>query len=128
MQEQSAKLSGEVRQNFKISFRTFTETSDTSSRRYVLANNTTSILICELSRKMRKSRSSSSRSRETSIVAIIRRQLGWSIGNRKFVHATGEAVDPNLKPSYLKPYASNIQNNLPAFSPNQEGFLVEHEE
>src|SRR5262249_13037652 len=38
MREQSAKLTSEVRQNYKTTFRTVTETTDTSSRRYVLQN------------------------------------------------------------------------------------------
>jgi hypothetical protein len=40
MREQSTKLSSEVRQNYKTTFRTITETTDTSSRRYVLQNTT----------------------------------------------------------------------------------------
>jgi hypothetical protein len=54
MREQSAKLSSEVRQNFKTTFRTVTETTDTSSRRYVLQNTTDKLANYELRRKMRR--------------------------------------------------------------------------
>ena len=54
MREQSTKLSSEVRQNYKTTFRTVTETTDTSSRRYVLQNTTARLVSYELSRKMRE--------------------------------------------------------------------------
>ncbi|WP_327691072.1 hypothetical protein OG870_17285 [Streptomyces sp. NBC_00461] len=52
---QSAKATSEITRNFKTSFKTVTETTDTSSRRYVLTNPTGSDLVnYELRRKMRK--------------------------------------------------------------------------
>jgi hypothetical protein len=50
---QSEKLSKEITQNFKTTFQTVTETTDTTSRRYVLANNTDALANYELRRKMR---------------------------------------------------------------------------
>lgn len=50
---QSEKLSKEITQNFKTTFQTVTETTDTTSRRYVLANNTDTLANYELRRKMR---------------------------------------------------------------------------
>ncbi|KAK3387336.1 hypothetical protein B0H63DRAFT_541603 [Podospora didyma] len=54
MREQSARLSSEVQQNYKTTFRTVTELTDTSSRRYVLQNQTDKLVSYELSLKMRK--------------------------------------------------------------------------
>lgn len=98
MREQSSKLSSEVRQNYKTTFRTVTETTDTSSRRYVLQNTTSRLVSYELSRKMRK-------------VAVqvqdLGQQLCWQLyvdvpGNRlglgEFVHETMVLTDPNSKP------------------------------
>lgn len=51
---QSEKVSSEIRSNFKTTFRTVTETTDTSSRRYVVQNTTDKLVNYELRRKMRK--------------------------------------------------------------------------
>jgi hypothetical protein len=54
MREQSEKLSSEIKRNFKSTFRTLTETTDTSSKRYVISNGTGKLANYELRRKMRK--------------------------------------------------------------------------
>jgi GH18 family chitinase len=51
---QSEKLSSEIRRNFKTTFRTVTETTDTTSRRYVVQNTSDKLVNYELRRKMRK--------------------------------------------------------------------------
>lgn len=51
---QSAKVTSEIKRNFKTTFKTVTETTDTSSRRYVVQNTTTKLVNYELRRKMRK--------------------------------------------------------------------------
>lgn len=52
---QSAKVTSEIKRNYKTTFKTVTETTDTSSRRYVLKNDsTTELANYELRRKMRK--------------------------------------------------------------------------
>ncbi|RZU75876.1 hypothetical protein EV384_4449 [Micromonospora kangleipakensis] len=51
---QSAKVTSEIKRNFKTTFRTVTETTDTSSRRYVVQNTTNELVNYELRRKMRK--------------------------------------------------------------------------
>jgi hypothetical protein len=51
---QSERVSNEIRRNFKTTFRTVTETTDTTSRRYVLQNTTDKLVNYELRRKMRK--------------------------------------------------------------------------
>jgi hypothetical protein len=117
MREQSAKLSSEVRQNFKTTFRTVTETTDTSSRRYVLQNTSPRLVSYELSRKMRK-------------VAVQVQDLGerlcWQLyvdnpgdplGTGEFVHATAAALDPGLKVPEQKPYAANQQKTFSSALP-----------
>ena len=104
MREQSSKLSSEVRQNYKTTFRTVTETTDTSSRRYVLQNTTDRLVSYELSRKMRK-------------VAVqvqdLGQQLCWqlyidnpgnTLGLGEFVHNTSSALDPGVKQPDKIPY------------------------
>lgn len=54
MRQQTAKLSTEIRRNFKSTFKTVTETTDTSSKRYVLSNETNKLINYELRRKMRQ--------------------------------------------------------------------------
>ena len=54
MREQSEKVSSEIRRSFKTTFRTVTETTDTSSRRYVVQNTTDKLINYELRRKMRQ--------------------------------------------------------------------------
>lgn len=54
MRQQSEKLSTEIRKNFKSTFKTVTEQTDTASKRYVLANSTQELINYELRRKMRQ--------------------------------------------------------------------------
>jgi hypothetical protein len=54
MRQQSDKLSEEIKQSFKTTFRTVTETTDMSSKRYLLANSGTELINYELRRKMRQ--------------------------------------------------------------------------
>lgn len=54
MRQQSEKLSSEIKRNFKTTFRTSTEVTDTTSRRYVIANDSPRLVNYELRRKMRK--------------------------------------------------------------------------
>ncbi|MFE3637261.1 hypothetical protein [Streptomyces sp. NPDC059168] len=51
---QTSKVTSEIKRNFKTTFRTVTETTDTSSRRYVLQNTTPELVNYEMRRKMRK--------------------------------------------------------------------------
>lgn len=54
MRQQSEKLSSEIKRNFKTTFRTSTEVTDTTSKRYVLQNTSKRLVNYELRRKMRK--------------------------------------------------------------------------
>ncbi|MDO9101110.1 MAG: hypothetical protein Q7J20_02020 [Candidatus Nitrotoga sp.] len=54
MRQQTEKISTEIRKNYKSTFRTVTETTDTSSKRYVLNNTTPDLLNYEMRRKMRQ--------------------------------------------------------------------------
>jgi hypothetical protein len=52
--EQSQKVTAEIRQSFKSTFRTVSESTSTSSRRYLLQNTTKDLINYELRRKMRQ--------------------------------------------------------------------------
>lgn len=52
--QQTEKLSTEIRNSFKSTFKTITETTDTSSKRYMLNNTTDELLNYEMRRKMRQ--------------------------------------------------------------------------
>ncbi|MCA1585898.1 MAG: hypothetical protein LC791_14395 [Acidobacteria bacterium] len=54
MRQQTAKLSSEIRSNFKSTFRTVTETTDMRSKRYVISNPSNALVNYELRRKMRQ--------------------------------------------------------------------------
>ncbi len=54
MRQQSKKLTNEITESFKSTFRTVTETTDTSSKRYVLTNTSLELVNYELRRKMRQ--------------------------------------------------------------------------
>lgn len=54
MRQQTEKLSSEIRKNYKSTFKTITETFDTSSKRYILTNTTGELINYELRRKMRQ--------------------------------------------------------------------------
>jgi hypothetical protein len=53
VRQQSAKLSSEIRSNYRSTFRTVTEMTDTRSKRYVIQNPTPQLVNYELRRKMR---------------------------------------------------------------------------
>lgn len=54
MRQQTEKLSTEIRKNVKSTFKTVTEITDTSSKRYVLGNSTGELMNYEMRRKMRQ--------------------------------------------------------------------------
>lgn len=54
MRQQTEKASSEMKQNFKTTFKTITEITDTSSKRYVLNNSTNKLINYEMRRKMRQ--------------------------------------------------------------------------
>jgi hypothetical protein len=78
MRQQTEKLSTEIRQNFKSTFRTTTETVDTSSKRYLLNNTIKDLINYELRRKMRS----------------------WRTGSAKFMPSTSCS---NVTPSIRRP-------------------------
>jgi hypothetical protein len=51
---QSNRVSSEIHRNYKTTFKTVTETTDTTSRRYVVQNTSLQLVNYELRRKMRK--------------------------------------------------------------------------
>jgi hypothetical protein len=54
MRQQSEKVSTEMKQSLKTTFKVVTETTETSSKRYVLTNSTPDLVNYELRRKMRQ--------------------------------------------------------------------------
>lgn len=54
MREQTTRLSTQIRNNYKSTFKTVTETTDTSSKRYLLNNTTDKLINYEMRRKMRQ--------------------------------------------------------------------------
>jgi hypothetical protein len=54
MRQQSEKLSTEIRKNYRSTFKTVTEVTDASSKRYLLTNTTQNLINYELRRKMRQ--------------------------------------------------------------------------
>jgi hypothetical protein len=52
--QQTSKLSSEIRRSYKSTLRTVTDTTDMSSKRYVLQNTTPELINYELRRKMRQ--------------------------------------------------------------------------
>ncbi len=54
MRQQTEKLSTEIRRSFKSTFKTVTEISDVSNKRYLLKNATEELINYELRRKMRQ--------------------------------------------------------------------------
>jgi hypothetical protein len=54
MRQQTAKLSSEIKTNFKSVFKTVTEVTDMTSKRYVLQNTTQVLVNYEMRRKMRR--------------------------------------------------------------------------
>ncbi|MEH7306757.1 hypothetical protein [Neobacillus drentensis] len=52
--EQTEKVSSQIKQSFKSTFRMVTETTDTTSRRHIIANPSPNLVNYELRRKMRR--------------------------------------------------------------------------
>lgn len=79
MRQQTEKLSSEIRKNYKSTFKTITETTETSSKRYVLANTTDELINYELRRKMRQ-------------VAVQVQDIGSYLCWQSYVDRPGEAL------------------------------------
>lgn len=117
MRQQSEKLSSEIKRNFKTTFRTSTEVTDTTSKRYVIQNTTKRLVNYELRRKMRKVGVQ---------VHDIGVQLCWhtfvddagrELGIGKLVHigeppSLADLVQPDA-PEPLIAQSQDIQPNLP---------------
>jgi hypothetical protein len=54
MRQQTERLSTQIRNNYKSTFKTVSETTDTSSKRYLLNNTTSDLINYEMRRKMRQ--------------------------------------------------------------------------
>jgi enamine deaminase RidA (YjgF/YER057c/UK114 family) len=116
--QQSEQIANEIRRDFKTTYRTSVETTDVSSRRYVLANTTDKVVNYELRRKMRQVGVQ---------VQHIATQLCWQsyldepgqrLGVGELVHASAShdleaAVQPPDMPEPLQPKTTDFQVEVP---------------
>lgn len=105
MREQSEKRSAEIRKSYKSTFKTVTEVTDTSSKRYVLANNTNRLINYEMRRKMRQ-------------VGVQVQDVGTYLSWQTFVDDPGQALGlANLvhiaKPADLMPQPNQKKFGIP---------------
>ena len=118
--QQSEKLTSEIKRNFKTTFRTMTETEDTSSRRYLVQNTTDKLVNYELRRKMRKVGVQ---------VQHIGTQLCWQIyiddpgkdlGIAELVHiAKKEDIEDSIPPTEAPPVLESKETNYQVSFPYQ---------
>ena len=131
MRQQTEKLSTEIRKNYKSTFKTVTETTDTSSKRYVLSNTTQNLINYELRRKMRQ-------------VGVQVQDIGtylcWQtyvddpgrqLGIAKLVHIAkqpevGDAPPPESEPP-PQPAETRLDIDIP-FVPKTEDTLLEDDD
>lgn len=114
MRQQTEKLSTEIRKNYKTTFRTVTETTDTSSKRYLLTNSTQDLINYELRRKMRQ-------------VAVQVQDVGTYLCWQTYVDRPGESLGiANLmhiaKPAELD--GLHAPDEIPMLQPFSEGKMV----
>lgn len=131
MRQQTEKLSTEIRKNYKSTFKTVTETTDTSSKRYVLSNTTQNLINYELRRKMRQ-------------VGVQIQDIGtylcWQtyvddpgqqLGIAKLVHiAKGPETDTAPPPEAIpmpQPVMTELAIDIP-FEPETEDTLLEDDD
>jgi hypothetical protein len=131
MRQQTEKLSTEIRRNYKSTFKTVTEVTDTSSKRYVLSNTTQNLINYELRRKMRQ-------------VGVQVQDIGtylcWQtyvddpgrqLGIAKLVHIAksaeaGDAGQPDAEPK-PQPIGTQVNIEIP-FVPKTEDTLLDDED
>lgn len=114
MRKQTEKLSSEIRKNYKTTFKTVTETTDTSSKRYLLVNHTDTLMNYELRRKMRQ-------------VAVQVQDIGSYLCWQTYVDRPGESLGvANLmhiaKPAELD--GLNAPDAIPMLQPFKEDKVV----
>ena len=112
--EQTDKLSSEIRKNFKTTFKSTTEVTDTSSTRHLLANNTSELINYELRRKMRQ-------------VGVQLQDIGTYLCWQTYVDDPGAALGLAKLIHIAKPAELDAiphPEELPALQPFQESKLV----
>ena len=117
MRQQTEKISTEIKKNYKSTFKTITETTDTSSKRYTLNNATDNLINYELRRKMRQ-------------VGVQVQDIGtylcWQsyvdnpgnfLGLSNLIHeATSPVLDDIIKPDEIplpQPFTEDVTINIP---------------
>ncbi|MDQ2777345.1 MAG: hypothetical protein M3Y57_20870 [Acidobacteriota bacterium] len=96
MRQQSEKLSSEIKQNFKTTFRTVTESTDVTSRRYVVQNTTQDLVNYELRRKMRK-------------LGVQVQHIGTQLCWQMYIDNPGDSLQLGELVHFAKPDPSSIQ-------------------
>ncbi len=112
--EQTDKLSSEIRKNFKTTFKSTTEVTDTSSTRHLLANNTNALINYELRRKMRQ-------------VGVQLQDIGTYLCWQTYVDDPGASLGLAKLIHIAKPAELDAiphPEELPALQPFQESKLV----
>ncbi|MFC7724172.1 hypothetical protein ACFQW6_03570 [Nocardioides sp. GCM10028917] len=106
LRETSEKVTSELKQSVKSTFRTTVETTDTSSRRHVIANNTGELVNYELRRKMRRVGVQLQDVGTRMCWQVFVDNPGDSLGLSELVHLTDTAELTNLKePEKIPPPA-----------------------
>jgi hypothetical protein len=114
MRQQTEKLSTEIRKNYKTSFKTITETTDTSSKRYVLTNITQELINYELRRKMRQ-------------VAVQVQDIGSYLCWQTYVDRPGESLGVARLMHVAKPAeldGLHMPDEIPMLQPFKEDKVV----
>lgn len=114
MRQQTDKLSTEIRKNYKTTFKTVTETADTSSKRYLLSNTTDALINYELRRKMRQ-------------VAVQVQDIGSYLCWQTYVDRPGEALGVAKLIHIAKPAeldGLHAPDEVPLLEPFTEGKVV----
>ena len=114
MRQQTEKLSTEIRKNYKTTFKTVTETTDTSSKRYVLNNTTNELINYELRRKMRQ-------------VAVQVQDVGTYLCWQTYVDRPGESLGLAKLIHIAKPAeldGLHAPDEIPMLQPFQEDKVV----
>jgi hypothetical protein len=112
--EQTDKLASEIRKNFKTTFKSTTEVTDTSSTRHLLANSTDSLINYELRRKMRQ-------------VGVQLQDIGTYLCWQTYVDDPGESLGLAKLIHIAKPPELDAiphPEELPSLQPFQEEKLV----
>ena len=115
--QQSTKVSNEIRRSLETRFRTLVETTDVTTRRYVLQNDTNKIINYELRRKLRKVCVQLQHIGTQLCWQIYVENPGMDLGIAKLIHVakpndTMGIQEPD-RPKYLEPVSTKVTIRFP---------------